>query len=139
MGVIIDEIKYIKLCHPNDFKKQSLYDNLYFTLKDIFLNSVTYDDCVKAALYLSEITDGVNYEKRTDDFKYANLLEKKNYVEKLLSFFRLLKKEDSFEFSAPEEDDEVKGKDVKNSSQFMLLDDWWIQFEHLISLLEELV
>ena len=108
-------------------------------MKDQRSRRLSSQDCVKAAFYVGEITGYVQYEERTEDFSYVNMLDQKDFAQKLFLFFKSLNKQDSFEFSAPEEDDEVKGKDVKNSSQFMLLDDWWIQFEHLISLLEELV
>ena len=38
-GRIINGIKYIYLINDNEFKKKSLYDNIYFTLRDIFANA----------------------------------------------------------------------------------------------------
>ena len=38
-GKRINGIEYIHLFNCNDFKKNSLYDNLYLTLKEIFWNA----------------------------------------------------------------------------------------------------
>jgi len=136
MGILFNGTKYVKLCHNNELKKKSLYDNLYFTLKDIFLNSDTHDDCVKAAFYVGEITGYVQYEERTEDFSYVNMLDQKDFAQKLFLFFKSLNKQDSFEFSAPEEDDV---KEVEERLEYIALDDWWAQYEHLSSSIEELL
>ena len=136
MGILFNGTKYVKLCHNNDLKKQSLYDNLYFTLKDIFLNSDTYGDCQRAAFYVGEITGDVHYEERTENFCYVNMLDQKDFAQKLLTFFKSLNKEDIFEFSAPEEDDVME---VQKRLEYITFEDWWVQFEHLRSSIEELL
>ena len=42
-GLLIDGIKYMCIMDNNDLKKKSLGDNVYFTLRDIFWNSMSAD------------------------------------------------------------------------------------------------
>ena len=122
-------VKYMRLCNDNDFKKKSLYDNVYFTLRDIFVNAESYDDIMAANLYNDKISGGVYFEDRTDKFEYVNLLEQKDFLEKLKKWLKSIRKHDCFEFRESDEDEDAK--------KYMKLDDWWEQFEKLKQLIEE--
>lgn len=50
-GKRINGIEYIHLFNCNDFKKNSLYDNLYLTLKEIFWNANSADVSMQANSY----------------------------------------------------------------------------------------
>ena len=129
-GRIIDGVKYIHLFNNNDFKKKSLYDNVYFTLRDIFANADSLDTCLEANSFNLRLTDGICFEDRTNKFQYKELLHEKSFVYQLqrwLEYFGI----DYFEFIDPEEDEEI---DMK---EYMKFDDWWIQFEELRKLINE--
>ena len=130
---LINGIKYMYIMNNNDFKKKSLYDNVYFTLIDIFANAESYCDIMASNSYNKQLTNNVCFEDRTDDFRYTNVLDEKDYVEKLL---RWLKKFNihCFEFLEPEQyEPDVNEIDMK---KYMNFDEWWFQFEELIRLIE---
>jgi hypothetical protein len=131
-GLLFKGIKYVMLSNDNDFKKKSFYDNVYFTLRDIFLNAESYDDVMSANLYNNELTGGVYFEDRTESFEYANLLDQKDFVERLQKSLNNLKKNEWFEFVHLEDD-----QTFDDEQNYMKLDDWWVQFEELKRLVEE--
>jgi hypothetical protein len=129
-GLLIDGIRYMSIMENNDYKKKSLNDNVYFTLRDIFWNSMSADIVFQASNFNDKLSGGILYEYRTDKFYYTNVLYQDNiYVYKLLKW---LKKIDicHFDFLEPEHDEEI---DMK---KFMKFDDWWLQFINLINLIE---
>jgi hypothetical protein len=129
-GLLIQGIKYIHLCNDNNFKKKSLYDNVYFTLRDIFVNADSHDTCMEANLYNIQLTGGITFEDRTEGFQYQNMLHQKDYVQRLqswLEYFNIY----YFEFVEPEEDEQI---DMK---EYIKFDDWWVQFEELRKLIDE--
>ena len=128
-GRIIDGVKYIYFMNDNDFKKKSLEDNVYFTLRDIFANSESIYTCIEANNFNNCLTGGIYFEDRTKNFQYSNELYKKDYVERLQ---RWLKKFNFyyFEFEEPDEDEQI---DMK---EYMKFDDWWVQFKELINVID---
>lgn len=52
-------------------------------MRDIFVNAKSYNDVMNANLYNNELSGGVCFEDRTDSFEYANLLDQKDFVERL--------------------------------------------------------
>jgi hypothetical protein len=129
-GLLINGIKYISIMENNDFKKKSLNDNVYFTLRDIFWNSMSADTVFQANNFNEKLSGGICYEYRPDNFNYTNVLyEDKNYLYKLLKWFKKINI-NYFDFLEPEHDEEI---DIK---KFMKFDDWWVQFINLISLIE---
>jgi hypothetical protein len=60
--------------NDNQFKKKSLYDNVYFTLRDIFANADSADIIMEANGFNRRLTDGICFEVRTERFKYSNEL-----------------------------------------------------------------
>jgi hypothetical protein len=129
-GRLINGVKYIHLMNDNEFKKKSLEDNIYFTLRDIFANADSADTCFEANYFNGRLTGGICFEERTERFEYTNELHQKYYVERLQ---RWLKHFDIyyFEFTQPEEDDQI---DMK---EYMKWDDWWNQFIKLRKLIDE--
>ena len=129
-GRLINGVKYIHLMNDNEFKKKSLKDNVYFTLRDIFANADSADTIMEANYFNGRLTGGICFEDRTERFQYSNELHQKYYVERLQ---RWLKHFDIhyFEFEEPEEDEEI---DMK---EYMKWDDWWVQFEELRKLIDE--
>lgn len=133
-GKLIDDIQYMRLYNDNSFKSQSLEDNVYFTLRDIFLNG-EINDVFTANHFNGLLTNNISFEERNNSFEYTNLLYDYNsdYTRKLLDWlYRTYpNKNYSFEFLPLEKDDEI---DMK---EYMKFDDWWLQFEDLRNKLKE--
>ena len=131
-GVLLNKIKYIKLCNDNDFKKKSLYDNVYFTLRDIFANAASCDDFMEANIYNKQLTGGITFENRTEMFEYNNVLEQPYFVECLLTYLNTFENDTWFEFTEPDDEEDI------DETTYMKFDDWWFQFEELRRLIREL-
>jgi len=128
-GRIIDGVKYICLMNCNDFKKKSLYDNVYFTLRDIFANADSADTIIEANYFNGRLTNNICFEDRTEKFRYTNVLYEQDYVERLqrwLKYFGIY----YFEFEELEEDEEI------DMNKYIKWDDWWVQFEELRDLID---
>lgn len=123
----IQFIKYIKLCNDNYLKDKSLEDNVYFTLRDIFINISGSDYCMEANEFNSKLTNNIYYDGRTSDFKYTDILNDKTYLSKLTKWLLSISQSD-FDFE-PLND---------NSYAVLLFEDWWIQFERLKELLNNI-
>jgi hypothetical protein len=72
-GKSINGINHICLTEPNSLKFKSLEDNLYFTLRDIFWNT-TDETALEAHRLYSLLANKIRLEDRTNNFKYANVL-----------------------------------------------------------------
>jgi hypothetical protein len=127
-GRIFNNIKYIGLYNDNEFKKKTLEDNVYFTLRDIFNNAESSDIVIEVNCFNFELSNGIRFEERTDNFRYANILYNKKYLKLLLELLDSLN-EKSFEFIEPEIDEEI------DMNEYFKFDDWWKQFEELKKLL----
>ena len=143
---IINGTKYVRLHYDNNLKSKSFEDNLYFTLKDIWLN-IDINEAVRVSHYLSLLTGGIPFEKRTETFEYNNIkVDAKSiyyYLSNLCAHkdtngeYKLMK-DALFDFYNIDdwEDDE---KDEINLNDYMKYDDWWAQFEALYYQLEKFV
>lgn len=120
--------KFIMLCNKNEFKSLSLEDNLYFTLRDLFLNAKCFDNFITANKFSSELTGGVCFEDRTLDFQYSNALQDKNYVYDLIEWLSYINDASCF-----------KEVDEEGNEPFQLIafDEWFHQFMNLKNLLKE--
>ena len=123
-GIIYDGKKYMKLCNDHQLKFLSLEDNVYFLLRDIFLNISGIDYIMEANSFNRTLSGGIFYEDRNDDFKYTNELDSKYYLYKLVNWLNYIDKSD-FEFSNPDPDEEINIKD------YLLFDVWWYGLEKL--------
>lgn len=142
-GRLIDGIKYVRLMNDNSFKSKSLEDNVYFTLRDIFLNGEV-DDLLSANHFNGLLTNNISFQERDEHFEYANLLYDYNsdYTKKLYNWliritgYKLTSKPNGwkasmFEFLEANEDDEI------DMAKYMKYDDWWDQLQELMKKLEE--
>ena len=71
--MVWDKSKYILQANPYYFKFKSLEDNVYFTLRDIFLNISTEFKMYEANELNKQISKGIAFEDRTEDFSYVKL------------------------------------------------------------------
>ncbi len=142
-GRLIDGVRYVGLMHDNSFKSNSLEDNVYFTLRDIFWNG-EIDDIFLANNYNNLLTNGISFEERDKHFEYANILYDYNsdYTQKLYNWLICLTgykqsstnvngwKESMFEFLELYEDE-------IDMSEYIKYEDWLIQLQELIKKLEK--
>jgi hypothetical protein len=133
MGKLINGIKYICIHDVDEYKKKSLNDQFYFTLRDIFWNTDSFDVMMIINNFNRMLTDGTSFDSRTNTFQYTNLLYQKTELKKILRFLNRIKQTGWFEFI------ESKDKDEEESinEEYILFDDWWKQFEELRNLLKE--
>lgn len=126
-GKIINGIKYMCLHNDNNFKQLSLEDNVYFTLRDIFLNGDSVDIILKANEFNAILTNGIYFEERTENFTYSNMLDDAQYLYNLIRWLKNFS-ESYFEFVEP--DDKI------DMCDYIKFDDWWIQFKTLLFILD---
>lgn len=113
-GKRINGVEYIHLFICNDFKNNSLYDNLSFTLKEIFWNAESADVSLQAIGYNYVLTDYKSFEDISEyDFK------------KILKFLNRISNKRWFEFIDLEEGENI------NEDEYIRFDIWWQQFEEL--------
>ena len=124
--------KFIFVNDNNDFKKLSLEDNVYFTLRDIFFNTDIIEYSIKANDFNSMLTGNIYFEDRTSDFKYTNLLNDKTFLYNLKTFLKKVNLR-YFELLDEEEDVKLYGDEENYDIPF---NDWVIQFEDLKQQLE---
>ena len=113
-GKRINGIEYIHLFNCNDFKKNSLYDNLHLTLKEIFWNANSSDVSMQANSYNYMLTN-ISFEDLSKD-EFRKILELLN---------RITYDKGWFEFNDLEEGEEI------NEEEYIRFDIWWQQFEEL--------
>ena len=126
-------IKYMKLHNENEYKNMSLEDNVYFTLRDIFLNASYIQNMFEANQFNSELTNNVYYEDRDVDFCYTNVLYDKKYVEQLVKWLSTIKLFD-FEFEDMISTTQNNEKEI-DCKEYIRFDDWLINFDNLKRLL----
>ena len=133
MGKLINGIKYMCIHDVDEYKKKSLNDQFYFTLRDIFWNTDSFDVMMIINNFNHMLTDGISFDSRTNTFQYTNILYQKTELKKILRFLNRIKQTGWFEFI------ELKDKDEEESidEEYILFDDWWKQFEELRNLLKE--
>jgi hypothetical protein len=134
---IFNDIKYLQLANENNLKKKSLEDNVYFTLRDIFVNVSGIDYCMEANSFNNILTNGISYEERTIDFTYTNVLNDKIYIDQLSEWLSYIQKSD-FEFEAINDDVDTEEKEwYFDTINLFKFDDWWTQFEELRILIKQ--
>ena len=122
-GIIYNGQKYMRLHNNNNFKQLSLEDNVYFTLRDIFLNGETYEFIMNANEFNGELTNNICYEDRTETFKYTDKLNDVSYVKLLKTWLSVIK---PYYFGF----DNVWGAEDFESykEHFIGFEEWWKQF-----------
>jgi hypothetical protein len=106
--------------NENDLKKKSLYDNIYFTLRDIFANAGECETFMEANNFNISLTNNISFEDRTERFEYSNALHDIYFVTRLKSWLQQLDTS-CFAFEELEDGEEC------NIHKYMKLDDWWAQ------------
>ena len=140
MGKIINGIKYMCIHDVDEYKKKSLNDQFYYTLRDIFWNTDSFDVMMTINEFNYMLTDGISFESRTNTFQYTNILYQKTELKKILRFINRVEQTGWFDFIELKDEDKDKDKDEENESideEYILFDDWWKQFEELRKLLKE--
>jgi hypothetical protein len=122
---------YITLHNDIKLKEKSLEDNVYFTLRDIFLNIIDVNCVCYINTFNSILTNNIRYEDRNETFKYTNYLQDKNYVEHLSKFLCSLEKYDfNPETPSDEEKNEIDSTDFMTDN-IIPFDVWWQDFENI--------
>lgn len=137
MGKLINGIKYMCIHDVDEYKKKSLNDNFYFTLRDIFWNTDSFDVMMIINNFNHMLTDGISFDSRTNTFQYTNILYQKTELKKILRFLNRIKQTGWFEFIESKDKDEYEDKEESIDEEYILFDDWWKQFEELRNLLKE--
>ena len=128
---VFDGIQYLQLMNENNCKMNSLEDNVYFTLRDIFANISGADYCMEANGFNSKLTNDISYDKRTIDFTYSNVLNDKIYIKQLSRWLSYINKSD-FRFDEMNADADTEEKQwYFDTMHLFKFDDWWLQFEEL--------
>ena len=82
--------RYVYKCDPaqHALKTHSLEDNVYFTVRDIFMNAESPDLCIECNYFNAQLTQGISYEDRpaNQTFTYTNDLQDKAFVKELLQW-----------------------------------------------------
>lgn len=128
-SLLYDEVEYVGLSEEHSLKFRSLEDDVYFTLRDLFLNLLDVDDVINTIHFSKELTDNIPYEERTETFRYTCVLSDKYYTKKLYEWLSTLDKT-CFEFKPPRDDDVI---DLK---EFIPFTEWWNHFEYLRNLIK---
>ena len=137
MGKLINGIKYMCIHDVDEYKKKSLNDQFYFTLRDIFWNTDSFDVMMIINNFNHMLTDGISFDSRTNTFQYTNILYQKTELKKILRFLNRIKQTGWFEFIESKDKDEYEDKEESIDEEYILFDDWWKQFEELRKLLKE--
>lgn len=129
-GILINGTKYMYIHHKYDYNVLSIYDRLYFILRDIFANTGSIYIIMKAIDLNHSLTGGISFEKTPNSFGYSTILNNKYFVDNL---FKLLNdiSIDSFEFLKPKEGEEI------NIDKYMKWDEWWDKFIELRKLIKQ--
>ena len=128
-SLFYDDIEYIGLSEEHSFKFRSLEDDVYFTLRDLFLNVLDVEDVMMTQEFCIELTDGIPYYERTEIFHYTNALSDKNYNKRLSDWLNSINK-NCFEFRPPGKDDVI---DLK---EYIPFTEWYNHFNYLRKLIK---
>ena len=140
-------MKYVFLCNSYPLKYRSLEDNVYFTLRDIFMNAGSADDAIECNQFNIQLTNEIGYEDRTDTFTYTNVLQDKAFVERLVKWLNYTRpKRDFFFTDTIDEDDEWifygrtlstkwKYSESDKMNEYLRLDAWMEDFNVLKNIL----
>lgn len=108
MGILYKGIKYIQLYNDHALKTLFLEDNVYFTVRDIFLNAHDCDHIIEANEHNTSLSNNIRFEERDDTFNYSDDLQKRSFIKSLSKWFSQLDYEEEYDF-----DDEVFDEDTK--------------------------
>ena len=133
---IIHNIQYVEIHPDNDMKLLTLEDNVYFTLRDIFLKISCCDICVQVHRFNSQLTNNINYEDRNQYFVYSNALNNKDFMNCLHKLLNSIYPSDFYFEKISDTADNEEKKWYYDMNILMKFDDWWMQFEKLRHLIK---
>jgi len=133
-GLIINNVKYILLQGKDieNLKKESLEDNIYFTLRDIFFNADNVRTIDIVNDFNRKLTNNICYEIRKSDFRYSNILSNEEYVKELLNFLHRIN-ENYFIYNIVDDISEI------NLNNYMKINDWLNNLNNIKSSLEQII
>lgn len=147
MGLTYNGTKYVFLCNSHPLKYRSLEDNVYFTLRDIFMNAASADDAIECNQFNIQLTNEICYEDRTDTFTYTDVLQDKAFVEGLVKWLNYTRPNlDLFFTDTIDEDDHLifhgrqlttkwKYSESDKMNEYLPLDAWMEDFNVLKNIL----
>jgi hypothetical protein len=155
-GIIHNNTKYIMLHNEHQLKFTSLEDNVYFTLRDIFLNTSQGNIDIEANEFNGELTNNIRYEDRFDTFRYTDKLKCKTFVKSLYSWINSINLLSDFEFDEDFDNEFDKNtesividmkphftyyymKNKDNYINFITFDSWLIHLNELKVLLNNII
>ena len=111
--------KYVYKCDPaqHALKTHSLEDNVYFTVRDIFMNAESPDLCIECNYFNAQLTQGISYEDRpaNQTFTYTNDLQDKAFVKELLQWLAGIRPNRDFFFT---------DSTLEKENDYISLDQW---------------
>ena len=116
--------KIIYLSEHNEYKKNSLEDNVYYTLRDIFENTEDVNLCIQSNQFNTTLTGDVYFQDRESFFTYSNVLYDRNFLQKLSDWLNAIEP-CKFEFN------QLEKCEYPQVGKYMKFEDWWKQFEEL--------
>ena len=117
MGIIYNNVKYLKIINDNNLKKKSL-ENVRMTME--------------IHVFMDILTNGICLENRKNNFRYSKILLNKTFVFQLYCWFTSLLRSD---FTFETVYDNVSNLDNYN---YILFDKWMEQLDELIEGLDDL-
>lgn len=133
VGITWNKKKYIMLHNDNGLKTKSLADNIYFTLKDIFLNISLEFKMYEANELNGQLTNNIKYEERGLNFKYVEL--DGDFIKNILDFLNSIEPND-FEINYESVEDELDETTIL--SEYINFDIWWKQLDELKQILSNI-
>lgn len=129
-GIILLGNYYVPISGYHKLKKKSLYDNLYFTFREIFSLADTYETTCQVNEFNSQLTNNVYLEDRTKDFTYSNVLDDIEFVEKILGWLNKFN-----EYYLAFDNIDLQESNLIDWKLYMELDTWLEEFNELKKLL----
>ncbi len=83
---IFNNDKYIMLHYDNNYKSLSLETNIYFTLKDIYINAIHVDDMCSSIQLNRILVNHLFDDNNINELQNANILNDITYLKKLYCF-----------------------------------------------------
>jgi hypothetical protein len=120
--LLINNEKYIQLMNDNSLKNKSFEDEIYFILRDIFLNIDEFDNVLIANKMNRILTGNISFEERGDNFEYAIIIKdhQSSYVNDLYEWLYKIEPSSFRIYDG--------GNENVNMNEYMKFDDWWEQF-----------
>lgn len=128
VGVTWNNKKYLMASSGAYLKSQSIEDNLYFTIREIFLNIEQEFKMYEANEINAQLSNQIPWEDRDDKFKYLKLSENPDFVLYVINWLNSIKQtEFDFEFETARID--LNSDIITN--EYVEFELWWKWLEQL--------